>query len=229
MRLQTGELTIGWYINKTSSVFRELRSFETPVKFHIGVVLSHSVVSDSLWPRGLKLPGSSVHGDSPGKNPGVGCHDSIQTDAVLLYSGDYSSHSWLNLLRVLIAFQCLLSRDWDTSLGAFSLVLSFASILLASPGGQSPGRQLPEGCYVWSRGERAMQDRPGCSWGPGTRLSSGLSGFLLKNHILFSGGGSDDFYLNSLITSFIYPNKFFSQIKIMKCGGHIERLGTSWM
>ena len=34
-------------------------------------VLSLSVVSDSLRPHGCSLPGSSVHGDSPGKNTGV--------------------------------------------------------------------------------------------------------------------------------------------------------------
>ena len=38
-------------------------------------VLSRSVMSDSLQPYGLySLLGSSVHGDSPGKNTGVGCH-----------------------------------------------------------------------------------------------------------------------------------------------------------
>ena len=38
-------------------------------------VLSHSVLSDFLWPHG---PSSSVHGDSPGKNTGVGCHALLQ-------------------------------------------------------------------------------------------------------------------------------------------------------
>jgi len=37
-------------------------------------VLSLSVVSDSLQPRELYPLGSSVHGNSPGKNTGVGCH-----------------------------------------------------------------------------------------------------------------------------------------------------------
>ena len=32
------------------------------------------VRSDSLRPWGLSPPGSSAHGDSPGKNTGVGCH-----------------------------------------------------------------------------------------------------------------------------------------------------------
>ena len=40
-------------------------------------VLSRSVLSDSLWPHRLQ-PGSSVHGDSPGKNTGVGCHALLQ-------------------------------------------------------------------------------------------------------------------------------------------------------
>ena len=40
-------------------------------------VLSRSVLSDSLWPHGLQ-PGSSVHGDSPGKYTGVGCHTLLQ-------------------------------------------------------------------------------------------------------------------------------------------------------
>ena len=43
--------------------------------------LNHLVMSDSLWPYGLmacRLPGSSVHGDSPGKNTGVGCHVLLQ-------------------------------------------------------------------------------------------------------------------------------------------------------
>ena len=40
-------------------------------------MLSRSVMSNSLQPHGL-LPGSSVHGDSPGKNTGVGCHALLQ-------------------------------------------------------------------------------------------------------------------------------------------------------
>ena len=38
-------------------------------------VLSHPVVSNSLQPHWLySPPGSSIHGDSPGKNTGVGYH-----------------------------------------------------------------------------------------------------------------------------------------------------------
>ena len=42
---------------------------------------SRSVMSKSLQPQGLYPPprqGSSVHGDSPGKNTGVGCHSLLQ-------------------------------------------------------------------------------------------------------------------------------------------------------
>ena len=42
------------------------------------VVLSPSVVSDSLDPMNCSPPGSSVRGDSPGKNTGVGCHALLQ-------------------------------------------------------------------------------------------------------------------------------------------------------
>ena len=37
-----------------------------------------SVMSNSLDPMDYSLPGSSVHGDSPGKNTGVGCHFLLQ-------------------------------------------------------------------------------------------------------------------------------------------------------
>ena len=36
-------------------------------------MLSLSIVSDCLRPHGCRLPGSSVHEDSLGKNTGVGC------------------------------------------------------------------------------------------------------------------------------------------------------------
>ena len=41
-------------------------------------VLSHSVVSDSLWPRGLQPARLLCPWDSPGKNTGVGCHALLQ-------------------------------------------------------------------------------------------------------------------------------------------------------
>ena len=41
-------------------------------------VLSCSIMSDSLRPHEPYPPGSSVDGDSPGKNTGVGCHALLQ-------------------------------------------------------------------------------------------------------------------------------------------------------
>ena len=41
-------------------------------------VLSRSVVSNSLQPVDCSPAGSSVHGDSPGTNTGVGCHALLQ-------------------------------------------------------------------------------------------------------------------------------------------------------
>ena len=42
------------------------------------LMLSHSVMSHSLQPHGLQPTGSSIHGDSPGKSTGVGCHALLQ-------------------------------------------------------------------------------------------------------------------------------------------------------
>ena len=36
--------------------------------------VSHSVVSDTLWPHGCSPPSSSVHAIFPSNNTGVGCH-----------------------------------------------------------------------------------------------------------------------------------------------------------
>ena len=41
------------------------------------IVLSYSVMSD-CYPMDCSLPGSSIHGDSLGKNTGVGCHALFQ-------------------------------------------------------------------------------------------------------------------------------------------------------
>jgi len=43
------------------------------------VCVSHSIVSDSLWPHGLGPAGFLHPWDFPGKNTGVGCHFLLQT------------------------------------------------------------------------------------------------------------------------------------------------------
>ena len=45
-------------------------------------VLSGAVVSESCDPRDCSLPGSSVHGDFPCKNTGVGCHFLLQEEVL---------------------------------------------------------------------------------------------------------------------------------------------------
>ena len=49
-------------------------------KVPVCAVLSHSVMSDCCNPMESSPPGSFVHGDSPGKNTGVGCHALRQGD-----------------------------------------------------------------------------------------------------------------------------------------------------
>ena len=45
---------------------------------YVCAVHSRSVMSDSLRSMDCSVPGSSVHGDSPGRNTGVGCHALLQ-------------------------------------------------------------------------------------------------------------------------------------------------------
>ena len=48
-----------------------------PVRYRYAMLIC-SVMSDSLQPMDCSPPGSSVHGDSPGKNTGVGCSTLLQ-------------------------------------------------------------------------------------------------------------------------------------------------------
>ena len=73
---------------RVQSLVRELRSCKpsgvakqyryTHINTYMCAVLSRSVVSTSFQPHGLQPPGSSVHGDSPGKNTRLGCHALLQ-------------------------------------------------------------------------------------------------------------------------------------------------------
>ena len=72
-------LGVPWTARRsTQSILKEINNkgiWVTIWKF----VLSHSVVSDSLRPpMDCSLPGTSVHGDFPGKNTGAGCHALLQ-------------------------------------------------------------------------------------------------------------------------------------------------------
>ena len=58
-------------------------------------VISCSFVSDSLRPAMDRIPpGSSVHGDSPGKNTAVGCHALFLTNAIHFNIRSYSLPSF---------------------------------------------------------------------------------------------------------------------------------------
>ena len=61
-------------------------------------MLSRSVVSDSLRPMDCSPPDTSVHGDSPDKNSGMGCHALLQgifpTQLSHISSGFFTS--WAN-------------------------------------------------------------------------------------------------------------------------------------
>ena len=60
-------------------------------------VLSRSVVSDSCDPIDYSPPASSVHGDSPGKNTGVGCHALLRDLASLnVINIKPYRHLWIN-------------------------------------------------------------------------------------------------------------------------------------
>ena len=60
-------------------------------------MLSRSVVSNSLRPMDCSPPGSSVHGDSSGKNPGVGCCSLFQG----IFSTQVSNSGLLHCRQIL--------------------------------------------------------------------------------------------------------------------------------
>ena len=60
-----------WGHRASDTTATELNWFPVPL---CCAVLSHSVVSDSLWPRGLSPTRLLCPLNSPGKNTGVGCH-----------------------------------------------------------------------------------------------------------------------------------------------------------
>ena len=83
-------------------------------------VFSHSVVSTCCDPRDHSPPGSSVHGDSPGKNTGVGCHALLQG----IFPAQVSKQGLLHCRRILyqLSYQgspciCILKADLIPGLG----------------------------------------------------------------------------------------------------------------
>ena len=90
-------LGVPWTARRsTQSILKEINNkgiWVTIWKF----VLSHSVVSDSLRPpMDCSLPGTSVHGASPGKNTGVGCHALLQEIFWTQGSNSLTHCNWRN-------------------------------------------------------------------------------------------------------------------------------------
>ena len=68
-------------INKQATMFkfsRKQRNINSNIIFNHHPVLSRSVMSNFCDPMDYSPPGSSVHGGSPSKNTGLGCHDLLQ-------------------------------------------------------------------------------------------------------------------------------------------------------
>ena len=58
------------------------------------LLCSHSVMSSSLWPRGLKPARLLFPWDFPGKNMGVGCHTLLHPDISLDFLLSHSHPLW---------------------------------------------------------------------------------------------------------------------------------------
>ena len=86
------------------------------------------------------LPGSSVHGDSPGKNTGVGCHALLQ--GIFLTQG-WNLHLMFNSVcpEFLPTLKCwVYLRLWDP-------VSNISMTQNSDSGGGVGGSSLPRGCY----------------------------------------------------------------------------------
>ena len=68
-------------INKQATMFKfssKQRNINSNIIFNHHPVLSRSVMSNFCDPMDYSPPGSSVHGGSPSKNTGLGCHALLQ-------------------------------------------------------------------------------------------------------------------------------------------------------
>ena len=61
-----------------SNTYKELLQFNNPPNNMVVLCLVTQSCLTLCEPMDCSLPGSSVHGDSPGKNTGMGCHVLLQ-------------------------------------------------------------------------------------------------------------------------------------------------------
>ena len=123
-------------------------------------MLSCSDVSDSCYPRDCTLTGSFVHGDSPGKNTGVGCHALLQG----IFPTQGSNPGLLHCGQILYR----LSHEGSPGKGSYTFVIScscqVASVVsdsmrphrrqptrLPHPW-DSPGKNTRVGCHALLQG-----------------------------------------------------------------------------
>ena len=107
------------------------------------VCVSHSVISDSLWPHGLWLSRILCPWNSPGKNTGVGCYSLLQgivqtqglNPSLLLQPGEgRGQYSGLeNSMDYIIHVITRVRHDWVTFIHSFLLQ---ADSLLSEPPGK---------------------------------------------------------------------------------------------
>ena len=93
-------------------------------------VLSHSVMSDSLQPHGLKPTRLLCPWNSPGKNPGVGCHALLQE----VFPTQESNPCLLGVVRWQAGSLPLITGEAHHLLCPGSSVLSILTLLLKIEG-----------------------------------------------------------------------------------------------
>ena len=108
-------------------------------------------MSDSFRPHGLcSLPGSSVHGDSPCKNPWVGCYAFLQRILYIYFIYIYERQASASLFPH--AQDCFLLLCLGRGWGCPCLCLlhwQAGSLSLAPAGMQYRGTTPQIGCLIW--------------------------------------------------------------------------------
>ena len=100
-----------------------------------------------LWDHmDCSLPGSSVHGDSPGKNTGVGCHALlvIFNNRVLLLTQEWQIHGMYYFLS--IEYMCVLSGSVMSDCDPMGCSPPGSSVLWECS--DSPGKNTGVGCHA---------------------------------------------------------------------------------